>query len=357
MAILCNSKDGIITGLTVRLMPADNGACAKYRIHEPARVTKTLNWDVKTGFNFFTDRDADVVVIQRPMHREIAEKHIPQIQAAGIAVVVEIDDDFCALPFGNLAFYFTHPKRDPNMNAHWLKRACAIADLVTCTTPALARRYAAHGRYAVLPNYIPAHYLDIPHAGNNNTIGWAGNIQYHPHDLDVCGSGIAQAIEQLPDATFLAIGDEHIAAALRIPKGRHTHQPFVPLPEYPHQLARYDVGIVPLEDTQFNNGKSALKMLEYAACGVYPIVTPSPDNMRLHEQYGIGSIARKPREWMRTIINTMHDHDARHAATTHTRTIIGQSLTYERHAADWHTAWHAARINRYATQHTTHVPA
>jgi glycosyltransferase involved in cell wall biosynthesis len=348
----------IIGGLNVRLLPADKGACGFYRIREPHRVTENIiGWDIKIGFNFYTDKDADVVVMQRPMHRQIIEQHIPALQAAGKAVVVEIDDDFGALPFNNLAFITTHPKRDPNMNAHWLSRACKLADLVTCTTPALARRYAAHGRYAVIPNYVPARYLEIPHTGDGNTIGWAGNLHYHPHDLGACGRAVLHVLDSEPGTRFLGIGDERIATALAIPDDTAIHQPFVPLEEYPRMLAKLDVGIVPLEDTAFNQAKSCLKMLEYAACGAYPVVTPTPDNLRLHNTYGLGSTARKPKEWQRVIARTLHDKDAMHAAAQQARTVIAEHLTYERNSQQWLDAWRQAQANRYATQHSAHTPA
>lgn len=347
----------IINGLKVRLLPADNGACGFYRIREPHRVTKdTLGWDIKIGFNFYTDKDADVVVMQRPMHRAIIEQHIPALQAAGKAVVVEIDDDFGSLPFNNLAFITTHPKRDPNMNAHWLDRACKLADLVTCTTPALARRYAGHGRYKVIPNYVPARYLDIEHIGDGHTIGWAGNLQYHPHDLSTCGRSVINVLNTVPHARFLGIGDERIANALSVPDDVARHQPYVPLPEYPRMLARLDVGLVPLEDTAFNQSKSALKMLEYAACGVYPVVTPTPDNRRLYDQYGLGTTARKPKEWQRVIARALSDVDELRAATTTARTAIANYLTYERNSQAWLDAWRQARANRYQSQQTDHAP-
>lgn len=344
-----------IGGLNVRLLPADKGACGFYRIREPFRVTeKTLGWDIKIGQ---VSQDADVVVIQRPMHRVIIQNHIPALQAAGKAVVVEIDDDFGALPFNNLAFITTHPKRDPNMNAHWLDRACKIADLVTCTTPALARRYAAHGRYKVIPNYVPASYLDIANTGDGNTVGWAGNLQYHPHDLGMCGRAVANVINTVPESRFLGIGDERIPIALAIPDDVAIHQPFVPLDQYPAMLARLDIGIVPLEDTVFNKGKSCLKMLEYASVGAYPIVSPTPDNQRLHDDYGIGTLARKPKEWQRAITTMLQDNDARQAAAQQARTAVAQHLTYERNSTQWLAAWRQAQANRYATQHTAHTPA
>ncbi|MBO0885538.1 MAG: glycosyltransferase [Mycobacterium sp.] len=345
------------SGLKVRLVPADNGACGMYRMREPVRVTKhALGWDIRTGFAYQRDiKGLDVLVIQRPMHRVLPEFHIPELQRQGVAVVIEIDDDFAALPADNLAFRFTHPKRDPDLNVHWLKRATAIADLVTCTTPALARRYAPHGRYVVIPNYVPASYLDVPHTGDGNTVGWAGTLYFHANDLDVCGMGVAQALRDKVGSRFLALGDPRTAEALRITDCRHDYQEFVPLNEYPNQLARFDIGLVPLADNGFNNGKSALKMTEYAACGVVPVVTPSPDNLRLHNDHGIGVLARRPRDWQRAISTYLVDKEMRAEKVTEWRKTVADHLVIEHHANEWFSAWRTAVINRYATTNTAHT--
>ena len=49
----------------------------------------------------------------------------------------------------------------------------ALADLVTCSTDAL-RRYATHGRVAVLRNCVPERYLSITAKRTGQTVGWGG---------------------------------------------------------------------------------------------------------------------------------------------------------------------------------------
>lgn len=53
------------------------------------------------------------------------------------------------------------PTTNREQNGKWLGVAWERADLVTCSTPALAERYGKHGRVAILPNYVPASYLEI----------------------------------------------------------------------------------------------------------------------------------------------------------------------------------------------------
>ena len=102
--------------------------------------------------------DADVFVLQRPADENVLAL-IPSIQQAGIAVVVEVDDDLSCLPTTHPAHRILHPKLSPRSNWRNVEQACRIADLVTVSTPALAERYGKHGRVMVLENCIPERLL------------------------------------------------------------------------------------------------------------------------------------------------------------------------------------------------------
>ena len=86
--------------------------------------------------------DADVFVLQRPADENLLAL-IPSIQQAGIAVVVEVDDDLSCLPTTHPAHRILHPKLSPRANWRNVAQACRIADLVTVSTPALAERTAS----------------------------------------------------------------------------------------------------------------------------------------------------------------------------------------------------------------------
>ena len=84
------------------------------------------------------DCDADVVVLQRPMLDSVLAS-IPVLQRQGVAVVVELDDDFTCLPKGHPARVDTSAMKNPRQNRRNLRLACERADLVTCSTPAIRR--------------------------------------------------------------------------------------------------------------------------------------------------------------------------------------------------------------------------
>lgn len=319
--------------MRVELLPADNGACGFYRMRLPAAhatadtsVTQQIALGWSDGQLVDALSDADVVVLQRPAKWTLA-KAVPLLQRRGIAVVVDMDDDFTAIDPQNPAWRADYGA---------INEACRQADLVTVTTEALARRYAPHGRYAILPNHVPAAYLDI--TGSHDRVGWAGSVATHPNDLQVTRGGVAAALREA-SATFHVIGD---GARVRENLGL-DHDPtitgIVPLEDYPHEVARLAVGIVPLADTAFNRAKSALKMLEYAALGVHPIVSPTPDNLRVHAD-GIGTLARRPRDWRRL------DYDPE--AVERGRHVVRELHTIETNAWRWDEAWARALVNRRA---------
>jgi hypothetical protein len=70
----------------------------------------------------------------------------------------------------------------------------------------------------------------------------------------------------------------------------------LPINDYPKLFKQMDIGIVPLSDVRFNDAKSYIKGLEYAAAGIPFIASPSPEYLELAEA-GVGRIARNWDEW------------------------------------------------------------
>jgi hypothetical protein len=344
--------------VNVHVHAADDGGCGHSRLIWPVEALQKLGHDVTLGADLDVARapalghapisvlvDADVVVFQRPLRRELVEI-IPVLQRQGTAVVVEIDDDFHALPKGHPGRAVWAPMRNPDRNWRWLMAACEQADLVTCTTLALARRYAPHGRAAVLPNCVPAWYLDVHGVRDDRvTIGWPGSPQTHIGDLDVVGTAVADVVVTT-GARFRAIGGSE---TLRILGVDGETVDWVPLTErgpggYPGRVASLDIGIVPLADNTFNVSKSALKALEFAALGVVPVMSPSPDNVRMFQQ-GIGYLADTPADWARHLRRLIASPNERAEMAARGRDVM-RAWTYEGNASRWWDAWAKALRNR-----------
>lgn len=343
--------------MRVAVWPADEGGCGFYRLTWAARALIDQGADIDlrlpgdgSGLDgLFVTQDGierlvalqtapevDVVVLQRPLAAWRADL-VPLLQQAGVRVVVELDDDFEAIHPRNVSWRNTHPKHSPGLNREHLMRACRQADLVTVTTPALARRYGRHGRCVVIPNHVPARYLDItagPHDGL--VVGWTGSLATHPTDLQVTRGAVGRMIAET-GARCAVVGT---GVGVRDALDLHADPAatgWVSLDEYPVAMAQADVGVVPLADIAFNHGKSWLKMLEYAALGVPVIASPTSDNVRLHA-LGVGLLAEKPKHWAAHLRRLLADADLR-AEMSFAGRAVARTLTIEGNADRWWDAW------------------
>lgn len=285
----------------------------------------------------------DVVVFQRPARTQMLS-HITRLQAAGIAVVIDMDDDFSALPSNNAAFKSFHPKYSPESNWQNIEKACRLADLVTVSTASLAERYGSHGRVRVLPNYVPSWYLRTDAHREDVTVGWSGDMATHPGDLEVTRGAVQRALEGT-DAKFGVVGiGNGVRDALDLSSEPDKTGWCDIGGEYQRAIAELSIGIVPLASHAFNRGKSWLKGLEYSSVGVPFIATGTPEYLKLYEQ-GAGLIANKPRQW-ETQLRQLITDDAYRTEMGERGREVASKLTIEDNAWRFIEAWQDAYLNR-----------
>lgn len=334
----------------------ENGGVGFYRMREPARVAADSGVDVTitdgvdadislnegTGMmkvnEIFTD--ADLIVIQRPL-RQVWTSLIEQAKRQGIATIVEIDDDYDFIHRSNLAYL----KEDPasTENPYWLRQAAKAADHVTVSTPALLK-YGA--RATVLRNCVPESALSLQTGVQHKkpVIGWTGTTQTHPHDLQETRGGVGDVIRK----NSLQLGIVGDGEDVRRFLGLHWESPmsvtgWVPLEDYYTAIqASMSIGIVPLELSQFNQAKSALKGLEMAALGIPFVASPTREYLRL-EAYGLGKTAKSPGDWRRHLQRLLdRPEETERISKQYRETIYNESMTYEASAHQWVAVWEQA---------------
>jgi hypothetical protein len=347
--------------MRVEVHPADGGGCGTYRLIWPAQVLRDEGHDIvlrEPGAALQCHRekgplgdrlrhvelDADVLVLQRPLAVALVDL-IPQIQSQGVAVVVEVDDDFHALPKGHPARRGVAPATNPHHNRRWLALACERADLVTVSTPALAARYGAHGRVCVIENQVPAAYLAVPRV-DGGSWGWTGSTATHVRDLCVMGDTPGRLIDQGLPLHVIGTGDG-VDRDMRLAGREFSTTGWVEIDRYPHEYARLAAAVVPLEANPFNDAKSWLKGAEAAALGVPFVASPTAEYRRL-AQAGVGLLADTPAEWFHALEALLGD-------PAFADEIAGRGVdwaeqhTYESQAWRWAEAWAQALANRRGT--------
>ena len=341
------------------IVHADEGGCGFYRLQAPGRVLEAqgmdITWDLMAttmGVDVENRQvvrmdalDCDVVILQRAMTRT-AVQTIEFIQAQGIAVVVENDDDYWNIDQRSHAFKEFHPRFNPDANYEWLTLASKAADLVTVSTPALAR-ITPNPNVVVLRNCVPAYYLDLEaDLGDNwhlvegrKVVGWTGHPDYHAGDLSVVGNGVARAVRST-GSTFIGIGAEETHAELGFANDEVLYSPWLELDAYPKAVKNFDVGLVPLRMSPFNQCKSYLKGLEYASLGVAFVASPTDEYRRLIS-LGAGELAAQKHDWSRTLSKLL-TNDGYRAERIGEGLDVARELTYEKHAHNWAEAWERA---------------
>lgn len=363
--------------MRVLAIPSDTGACGSYRVHWPARAVALArpDWDVRTvnpvTVHFtrtysgeFIVRgldltDVDVVHVQRIGSPNSVE-FMRWCQHQGAAVVLDMDDAMWAIDRDNTAWRDWNGRgpRGDDVHWRWCDDAARVADLVTVTTDALAKRYGAHGRVEVIPNYLPDRALapwdavrerQAKRNGDPVRIGWAGSIGVHPHDLDAAAPAVTWAVRELGAEFHVIGGGERVAETFGLEPDEFTVHPFSPLSEYHAALDVFDIGIVPLDDTKFNAAKSWLKALEYAGRGLAVVASDTPANRLLGRAVSAVSVVSTVGAWKTALEELVTGPETLLDRQTWARD-SARHLTLEARSDRWANAYERAANRRASLQ-------
>lgn len=223
-----------------------------------------------------------------------------------VLCVYDMDDDLLSVDPAN-----TIPYRIFAPLAEETYRNVEAADVVTVSSPALAERYARiNPRVAVLPQVIPDGMCDWPRQAEDRplTVGWAGSM-HKRQDWPGIARALAEFGRLVPAARFRMYGADYTGGLLG---DRVDRVPFTDPATYWRTLA-FDIGIAPLVDTPFNQGKTTTKLLEYGAAGIPTVAAAVGQYMDWVEPGVNGYLVDDPSEWVPYLL-ALVDDEHRHAA-------------------------------------------
>ncbi|RKZ06480.1 glycosyltransferase family 1 protein [bacterium] len=87
-------------------------------------------------------------------------------------------------------------------------------------------------------------------------------------------------------------------------------------------LARCDIGIMPLEDDYWSKGKCGLKLLQYMACELPVVSSPTGGGEEIVEDGKTGFIARNDEEWVERLLELCRSVDLRRELGRRARTAV-----------------------------------
>lgn len=295
--------------------PLQPNGCAWYRCLLPKNELEKFGWKTGLGFprwheefgyGLIISNDKaihgwEILVFKLVMRKEITDQ-VQVAKAKGQKIVVDIDDFFEGLDPSNRAYSSTDPKLHPENNRDHYIKMIYEADAVITSTPFLYNYYATKRNNV----FLVRNGIDIGRwkmrkdkAKRSPVIGWVGATPWRSQDLESLNPYVPKFLKK-HNLTFHHSGHTPEAPFAFEQIGYHrqksTIMPMAPILDYPRLFPPIDVGLVPLNNLEFNHAKSFIKGLEYAAAGVPFISSYSPEYQYLADA-GVGRIARTPEEW------------------------------------------------------------
>jgi glycosyltransferase involved in cell wall biosynthesis len=240
---------------------------------------------------------SDVVVWQTLHYKHTLEFFEEMRMRHQKPFLVETDDYLFDIPSTNAAFESWRPGSAIRKVALSQIRQ---ADGLIVSTPYLAEMYRSeNATIHVVPNSIDFNeWKDLGERQHNRLrIGWVGGAT-HSSDLEMIASPLSHILRKYENVWFYCI--HGVPNSFKTWNKTYWTTRWAPINLYPKFVSsfKFDIGIAPLEDNNFNRGKSNLRWLEYSALKIPTIASSLPDFMRVIEQGKTGFIARDEKDWI-----------------------------------------------------------
>jgi glycosyltransferase involved in cell wall biosynthesis len=301
-------------------------------------------WEAGRGFGLHQMDGTSIVGWNVVVLKLLMDRQTPDCVLAarelGQKVIIDVDDFHDGVHQDNQSHAQIDPIKSPDMNIDHYNRAIACADVVTVSTTFLFDYYSErHPCVRVVRNGIDfGRYSRVrDQAGWRPTIGWVGGIPWRSGDLETLRDWLPQFIDEhqlnVHHGGHLEDAVEPFWMKAGIPESRVSTAPMKLILDYPSLFTGFQIGVVPLNDIDFNRAKSTIKGLEYAASGIPFVAAASPEYVRLAE-LGIGRVAATPDEWVKHMTDLM-DPGVRKREAASQRALVSKHFSMRERGVEW----------------------
>lgn len=335
---------------------------AYIRLIQPFTHPEVLGKDFIADFGKDLPADAhpDVVIVERgwrpDLSMTLAEDLLQRIQRQRARFWWMVDDNL----------FDTHPSWETERHLAPLRPIFRLfareADTVLVSTTALAERLQGMAnRVIVLPNLLDERLLSsrpsqqtpatqAPQPNSPLRIAYMGTFTHGP-DLAFILPALVKVLSEFPNVHLEILGvSQHLGKLpqllgnrLQVWQGAPAVYPrFLP---WVTRSTDWDIGLAPLMRNAFNDNKSDIKILDYAACGSVTICSAVPAYQQSGPLAGGLLCGADMTSWEDALAEMLNDPALRHARQEKARTYLLEHRTLAAAGGYWRRSLRSAFLN------------
>jgi glycosyltransferase involved in cell wall biosynthesis len=275
-----------------------------------------------------------------------ADRFIGGMHRAGLACIVEIDDDVYSPAIVERSYQTQEIERAKGLERLEAERQARIyvlqqCDGVTVTSRRLRTIVSTYTStpVEVVPNAIDTRWFHHTLHGYGRaipplTVGWAGGSRYY-EDLEPIAEAWHNLARRYPELTFVVQG---FMADILVEAERCRRLGWLPIDEYPRALLNFDIGCASVAPKLFNTAKTPIKVWEYAMAGVPAVASPTLYGQVVTDGQD-GLLAETAAEWELALSRLLHDEKLRKSLWRAQRRRVAEFHSLERNWQQWPIAW------------------
>ena len=327
-------------GDTVRRLP-DEGAAL---LNDTAQVKTTKNKTYLKNFKKYGSWEsmadgASIVVMQRSDTLEAVPLALAIREQYNIPFVYEIDDNIYDVSENSPSYKYWHPGSG---NRAIAEMAMRNADAITVSTEALKKVYSQfNDNIYVLQNcQDPEVWKGLKRKGNDEKIiiGWAGG-HTHYDDLKLIARPIKRILRNYKNVRFRIMGT--LPDFLNGVDGVQFRLDGVHCSKWPQKLAElnFDIGLAPITERPFNEGKSNIKWQEYAMLEIPTIASRFGPYMNIKHMDN-GLLANNNEySWELWMTKLIEDKELRQSIGSKAKQSVMDEYNITKNIGKWHAAY------------------
>jgi glycosyltransferase involved in cell wall biosynthesis len=224
-----------------------------------------------------------------------------------------------------------------NTGGHRARDLAMASDLIVCGNSFLANQFSRwNSNVTVIPTAVNTAWYR-PHRTTRDSppalvLGWTGTSGNFPFLYSI-ERALLRVLQRCAQAKLLVIADRPPQFKM-LPESRVEFERWTPRTELA-AFARMAVGLMPLADNEWCNGKCSYKMLCYMAAGLPVVVTAAGMNREVLALGEVGLSAASEREWIDALTALLDNVSLRQRMGAAGRAVVEDRFSLQRLAQQY----------------------